>query len=114
MSKQSEFSKTGGIHASALFNKEGKPIIIKEDVEVKGDLTVLGDTLLADVTGDTFNGKFVGDGSELTNLPVIPGLWQKSGSDLSPMQNNSNLVDIVDITISGELKADVIDGGEYA
>ncbi len=29
---QSEFSKTGGIHASALFNKDGKPLIIKEDV----------------------------------------------------------------------------------
>ena len=29
---QSEFSKTGGIHASALFNKEGKPLVIKEDV----------------------------------------------------------------------------------
>ena len=29
---QSEFSKTGGIHASALFNKDGKPLVIKEDV----------------------------------------------------------------------------------
>ena len=29
---QSEFSKTGGIHASALFNKDGKPLILKEDV----------------------------------------------------------------------------------
>ena len=29
---QSEFSKTGGIHASALFNKDGKAIVIKEDV----------------------------------------------------------------------------------
>jgi len=29
---QSEFSKTGGIHASALFNKDGKALIIKEDV----------------------------------------------------------------------------------
>ena len=29
---QSEFSKTGGIHASALFNKEGKALVIKEDV----------------------------------------------------------------------------------
>jgi len=29
---QSEFSKTGGIHASSLFNKEGKALVIKEDV----------------------------------------------------------------------------------
>jgi len=29
---QSEFSKTGGIHASALFNKEGEPLVTKEDV----------------------------------------------------------------------------------
>ena len=29
---QSEFSKTGGIHASALFNNEGKPLVIREDV----------------------------------------------------------------------------------
>jgi len=29
---QSEFSKTGGIHASALFNKKGQPLVIKEDV----------------------------------------------------------------------------------
>ena len=31
-SEQSEFSKTGGIHASALINKEGKVIAIREDV----------------------------------------------------------------------------------
>ena len=29
---QSEFTKTGGIHASALFNKNGKPLVIREDV----------------------------------------------------------------------------------
>ena len=29
---QSEFAKTGGIHASALFNIDGKPLVIKEDV----------------------------------------------------------------------------------
>ena len=29
---QSEFSKTGGIHASALFNTAGKPLVIREDV----------------------------------------------------------------------------------
>ena len=29
---QSEFSKTGGIHASALFNADGKPLVIREDV----------------------------------------------------------------------------------
>jgi FdhD protein len=32
MQNQSEFSKTGGIHASALFNSDGKPLIIREDV----------------------------------------------------------------------------------
>ena len=30
--EQSEFSKTGGIHASALFDSLGKQIIVKEDV----------------------------------------------------------------------------------
>ena len=29
---QSEFSKTGGIHASALFDVSGKPLVIREDV----------------------------------------------------------------------------------
>jgi FdhD protein len=29
---QTEFSKTGGIHASALFNSDGKPLVIREDV----------------------------------------------------------------------------------
>ena len=32
INEQSEFSKTGGIHASALINDEGKVIAIKEDV----------------------------------------------------------------------------------
>jgi FdhD protein len=30
--KQSEFSKTGGMHASALFDKDGKVLVIREDV----------------------------------------------------------------------------------
>ena len=29
---QSEFSKTGGIHASALFSSSGEPLVIREDV----------------------------------------------------------------------------------
>ena len=29
---QSEFSKTGGIHASALFDQDGKALVIREDV----------------------------------------------------------------------------------
>ena len=32
MSKQSEFSKTGGIHASSLINEDGKVIATREDV----------------------------------------------------------------------------------
>jgi FdhD protein len=30
--RQSEFSKTGGIHASALFSMDGTPLVIREDV----------------------------------------------------------------------------------
>ena len=100
------------IDAAGNVNLDGN-VTFEENVDISGDLTVVGDTELADVTGDKFTGKFVGDGSELTDLPVVPGLWQKSGNNLSPMQNNSSLIDIVDITISGELKADKIDGGEY-
>ena len=100
------------IDAAGNVNLDGN-VTFEENVDITGDLTVVGDTELADVTGDKFTGKFVGDGSELTDLPVVPGLWQKSGNNLSPMQNNSSLIDIVDITISGELKADKIDGGEY-
>jgi len=32
MQNQSEFSKTGGIHASGLFNSNGKHLVIREDV----------------------------------------------------------------------------------
>ena len=32
LQSQSEFSKTGGIHSSALFNKKGKSLVIEEDV----------------------------------------------------------------------------------
>ena len=32
MQKQSEFSKTGGIHASALFDQNGKVLVIREDI----------------------------------------------------------------------------------
>ena len=35
---QMEFSKTGGIHASALFNSDGRPLVIREDVGRHNDL----------------------------------------------------------------------------
>ena len=103
-----------GVEIDAAGNVNlGAELTVIGDTSLDSDLTVTGDTLLADVVGDKFTGTFSGDGSDLTNLPVIPGLWQKSGSDLSPMANNSNLVDIVDITVSGQIEADRIDGGEY-
>ena len=40
--------------------------------------------------------------------------WGRNGDDLAPLVADTNLTGITDITISGKLEADSIDGGEYS
>ena len=88
------------------------------DATFTGDI-VANDATFADVSGDLFTGSFSGDGSLLTNLPVIPGLWELTGDNLSPLSVDTNLTNITDITISGDfvatgtIEGESIDGGSY-
>lgn len=101
------------IYSSSSVEK-GVAIDSEGNVDIAGELTVTGDAFFGDVVGDLFTGAFAGDGSQLENLPVVPGLWQLNGDDLSPRSVDSNIVDIVNITASGTIEADKIDGGVYS
>lgn len=93
---------------------KGVAIDSEGNVDIAGELTVTGDALFGDVEGDLFTGAFAGDGSQLTNLPIVPGLWQLTGDDLSPRSVDSNITDVVNITASGTIEGEKIDGGVYS
>ena len=80
---------------------------------IGGELTVTGDSTFGNIEADLFTGAFAGDGSLITNLPVESGLWEQTGNNLSPLAASSNLVSIVDITATGTIEANKIDGGTY-
>jgi len=88
------------------------------DATFTGDI-VANDATFGDVSADLFTGAFSGDGSLLTNLPVIPGLWEQTGNTLSPIASNTNLTNVTDITIAGDfvatgtIEGESIDGGSY-
>ena len=100
------------IDAAGDVNLAGN-LTLDADLAIDNDLTVLGDTTLINVSATEFSGSFVGDGSGLTDLPIQSGKWDLNGKVLTPIESNASLDSIVDITISGELKAGFIDGGEY-
>ena len=55
----------------------------------------------ADFNGDITANAFAGDGSQLTNLPIQPGLWVESGTNLSPITTDINLSSIKNIATTG-------------
>ena len=85
------------------------------DATFTGDI-VANDATFVDVSADLFTGSFSGDGSQLTNLP---GLWEQTGDNLSPISVDTNLTNINDITIAGNfvatgtIEGESIDGGIY-
>jgi hypothetical protein len=85
------------------------------DIVIGGKLTVQGDANF----DNAYANFFIGDGSQLTNLPVAAGLWEQNGNNLSPIAANSDLTGITDITIAGNfvatgtIEGESIDGGTY-
>lgn len=85
------------------------------DIVIGGKLTVEGDANF----DNAYANFFIGDGSQLTNLPIAPGLWVQNGNDLSPIAADTDLTGITDLTIagnfvaSGTIEGESIDGGTY-
>jgi len=105
---QSEFSKTGGIHASALFNKEGKPLVIKEDVGRHNALDkVIGHSLKNSIF-DTKN-QFVACSGRLSFELVQKTLMANIGLLMGVGAPTSLAIDLAkrfDMTLIGFVKSD--------
>ena len=105
---QSEFSKTGGIHASALFNKDGKAIVIKEDVGRHNALDkVIGHALKKSIF-DTKN-QFIACSGRLSFELVQKTLMANIGLLMGVGAPTSLAIDLAkrfDITLIGFVKSD--------
>jgi len=105
---QSEFSKTGGIHASALFNKEGKPLVIKEDVGRHNALDkVIGHSLKNSIF-DTKN-QFIACSGRLSFELVQKTLMANIGLLMGVGAPTSLAIDLAkrfDMTLIGFVKSD--------
>ena len=64
-----------------------------------------GDTtpFSVDYTGEVTAGKFVGDGSGLTNLPVAAGLWKEDGDAVTPIAEGADLMIEGNINSAGNI-----------
>ena len=105
---QSEFSKTGGIHASALFNKDGKALVIKEDVGRHNALDkVIGHSLKNSIF-DTKN-QFIACSGRLSFELVQKTLMANIGLLMGVGAPTSLAIDLAkrfDITLIGFVKSD--------
>tara|TARA_B100000029_G_scaffold483186_1_gene534131 strand:+ start:494 stop:1330 length:837 start_codon:yes stop_codon:yes gene_type:complete len=105
---QSEFSKTGGIHASALFNKDGKALVIKEDVGRHNALDkVIGHCLKKSIF-DTKN-QFIACSGRLSFELVQKTLMANIGLLMGVGAPTSLAIDLAkrfDITLIGFVKSD--------
>ena len=105
---QSEFSKTGGIHASALFNADGKPLVIREDVGRHNALDkVIGHSFKNDIF-DTEN-QFIACSGRLSFELVQKSLMANIGLLMGVGAPTSLAIDLAkrsDMTLIGFVKLD--------
>jgi len=105
---QSEFSKTGGIHASALFNKDGKALVIKEDVGRHNALDKVIGHCLKNSLFDTKN-QFIACSGRLSFELVQKTLMANIGFLMGVGAPTSLAIDLAkrfDITLIGFVKFD--------
>ena len=105
---QSEFSKTGGIHASALFNASGKPLVIREDVGRHNALDkVIGHSFKNSIF-DTKN-QFIACSGRLSFELVQKSLMANIGLLMGVGAPTSLAIDLAkrsDMTLIGFVKSD--------
>ena len=106
--KQSEFSKTGGIHASALFNIDGKPLVIREDV---GRHNALDKVIGHSFKNSIFNTKnqFIACSGRLSFELVQKSLMANIGLLIGVGAPTSLAIDLAkrsDMTLIGFVKSD--------
>ena len=108
LQSQSEFSKTGGIHSSALFNKKGKSLVIEEDVGRHNALDkVIGHSLKNSIF-DTKN-QFIACSGRISFELVQKTLMVNIGLLMGVGAPTSLAIDLAkrfDITLIGFVKSD--------
>jgi len=105
---QSEFSKTGGIHAAALFNKDGKAVVVKEDVGRHNALDKVIGHCFKNSIFDTKN-QFIACSGRLSFELVQKTLMANIGLLMGVGAPTSLAIDLAkrfDITLIGFIKSD--------
>ena len=105
---QSEFSKTGGIHASALFNNHGKPLVIREDVGRHNALDKVIGHCFKNSLFDTKN-QFIACSGRLSFELVQKSLMANIGLLMGVGAPTSLAIDLAkrsDMTLIGFVKSD--------